>query len=179
MPFFFFFFPPIHPLDSPKHHKLALNTSIRQGQTQYNYLIFNFDDTDELKLTLSLTEQEIAAKYAGKLKREYDGTAHSVFTSTLSGISGKAITTVGDNPFVNDNDQKFVQCTIKTNRGFLYPLRKAFLFVSKVPVYISYSQVRKIEISGYDIFFCENSFNSRVVFFLKKKLQRRANVDSV
>ena len=69
-----------------------LDPPIKQGQTRYHYLVFNFKLDDEVEIELPFTEEELQEKYDGKLEKEMSGETYKVVSKVLKVVTGKKIT---------------------------------------------------------------------------------------
>lgn len=118
--------------------QLGLDPPIRQGQTMYPFIILSFISDEEVDITLTLTEEEIAG-YDGKLTKEMSGPIYEVFSRLIRALVGKKIAVPGK--FKSHSGLSAVSCGHKSNTGFLYPLDKGLIFVHKPTVYVKYEQV--------------------------------------
>ena len=69
---------------------ISLNPPLRQGNTRYPFLVFQFDREDEVEATLNISEEKLAASN-GRLEKEYDGPTYRVVSDLFSGLSTKSI----------------------------------------------------------------------------------------
>jgi structure-specific recognition protein 1 len=65
------------------HFGVNVDPPIKQGQTRYHYLIFNFKMDDEEEIELPFTEEELQEKYDGKLEKEVRGPTYKVISKIL------------------------------------------------------------------------------------------------
>ena len=61
------------------HFAVNLDPPIKQGQTRYHFLVFNFKMEDEEEIELPYTDEEVKEKFDGKLEREISGPTYEVF----------------------------------------------------------------------------------------------------
>ena len=124
------------------HFAVNVDPPIKQGQTRYHYLVFNFKLEDEEEIELPFTEEELQEKYDGKLEKEVRGPTYKVISKILKVLTGKKIVEPGN--FLGHSGQPVVSCSHKAASGFLYPLERGFIFVYKPPMYIRYDEVRYV-----------------------------------
>ena len=74
------------------HFVVNVDPPIKQGQTRYHYLVFNFKLDDEVEIELPFTEEELQEKYDGKLEKEMSGETYKVVSKVLKVVTGKKIT---------------------------------------------------------------------------------------
>ncbi len=116
---------------------------VKQGQTRYHYLVFNFKQDDEEEVQLPFTEEELKDKFDGKLQKEITGPTYEVISKILKALTGKKVTLPGN--FLGHSGTPAITCSHKAASGFVYPLERAFIFVYKPPIYIRYDEVRSVE----------------------------------
>lgn len=124
---------------------IGLDPPLRQGQTRYPFIILQFLKEEEIEVELNLEDAEFDEKYADKLKRKYDNSAHEVVTQIFRGLTGRKVTTPGS--FQSHHGQAAVKCSMKANEGWLYCLEKSFIFIPKPTIYIPISHVRSVTLS--------------------------------
>lgn len=124
---------------------IGLDPPIRQGQTRYPYLVFQFPREEEMDAELNLDEETIQEKYEGKLKKRYEEPTFRIVTSLFKVLSNQKLTVPGN--FSSTSEQSSVKCNVKANEGLLYPLDKVLLWVSKQPISVPYSDVHQIVFS--------------------------------
>ncbi|KAJ8141808.1 hypothetical protein OY671_005025 [Metschnikowia pulcherrima] len=129
------------------HHLLVLQIDppLRQGQTRYPFLVLQFTREEETELELNLSEQDYEQKYKDRLKKKYDSQTHLVMSHCLKGLTERRVIVPG--AFQSRFLQAGVACSLKASEGFLYPLDRCFLFVTKPTVYIPYSEVSSVTMS--------------------------------
>ncbi|KAL1871293.1 hypothetical protein VTK73DRAFT_2161 [Phialemonium thermophilum] len=125
---------------------IGLDPPLRQGQTRYPFVIMQFKKDEEVTLDLNLTEEEIKTKYNGSLQLHYEQPLHQVVSYLFRGLAGKSILSPAEE-FMTHRQQYGIKCSIKASEGFLYCLKKAFIFVPKPATYISYEQTQSITFS--------------------------------
>jgi len=124
------------------HFVVNVDPPIKQGQTRYHYLVFNFKLDDEVEIELPFTEEELQEKYDGKLEKEMSGETYKVVSKVLKVVTGKKITEPKD--FSSHYRQPVVTCSHKAASGFLYPLERGLIFVYKPPIFLRYDELRSV-----------------------------------
>ncbi|KAJ1655639.1 FACT complex subunit [Dispira simplex] len=124
---------------------IGLDPPIRQGQTRYPFLVFQFVKDEEMDLTLNLDDDIMEEKYDGKLKRTYSDPTYQVVASVFRGLTGRSVAVTGGYHSYHNNTA--LKCSLKANEGHLYPLQKSFMFIPKPPTYIPHSEIGSVSFS--------------------------------
>lgn len=130
------------------HHLIVigLDPPLRQGQTKYPFLVMQFKREEDMEFDLNITEEVLKEKYAGKLQMHYENPAHQVVSQIYKGLTGKKITTPSRD-FSSHHQQSGVKCSLKANEGHLFCLEKAFIFVPKPAVFVSFDKIAHVTMS--------------------------------
>jgi len=80
------------------------------------------------------------------LQMHYESAAHQVVASIFKGLTGKKITSPS-REFASHHQQSGVKCSNKANEGNLFFLDKAFLFIPKPAVFMSFDNVQHVTLS--------------------------------
>lgn len=125
---------------------LALDPPIRQGQTRYPFLVFQFNKDEEIQVDLqNIDDETIKVKYEGKLQRHYEAPTFEVVSTLFRLLAGQKIIVPGS--FRSCTDGNSIKCALKANEGFLYPLERNFLFLPKPVTLVPHSNVARVEFS--------------------------------
>ena len=121
---------------------IKLISALSQGNTSYNFLIFQIkndaeEETEIHKIENSKINIDLPEKLVGKI---IDNTA--TLFNKLVNIS--IITTSKNYTF---SKGPYIKCFYKTNEGVLYILERSLLFVHKPVIYISHDEIRKVDCS--------------------------------
>lgn len=129
------------------HHLVVLQIDppLRQGQTKYPFLVLQFSREEETELELNLADDIYEQKYKDRLKKTYDSLTHLVVSHCLKGLTERRL--IVPSSFQSRFLQTGVSCSLKASEGYLYPLDRCFLFVTKPTVYIPYSEVSSVTMS--------------------------------
>ncbi|RKP10250.1 hypothetical protein THASP1DRAFT_13102 [Thamnocephalis sphaerospora] len=117
------------PNDMHVYFVIGIDPPIRQGQTRYPFLVFQFHNEDESKVDLNMDAVELE-KYKDRLEPSYQNLTYVIVSTVLRALTDKKITVPG-NSFNSHHNQKGVKCSMKANEGFLYPLENYLLFLPK------------------------------------------------
>lgn len=118
---------------------IGLEPPLRQGQTRYPYLVFQFAKDDEMELSLNISDEEIQHKFSGRIKKEYNAPVYEVVANVFKGICDKKL--LAPSTFKNHSSQPFIKCSVKANEGVLYPLEKCLIFLPKPTLLFNYSDI--------------------------------------
>jgi structure-specific recognition protein 1 len=102
---------------------------------------------DEIDITLNISEETIEKKYEGKLKKTYSAPTFDVVSNVFKSLTERNITVPGT--FRSRSNAPAVKCAIKANDGYLYPLEKAFFFITKPTIYIRHADIASLEFGRY------------------------------
>ena len=125
------------------HFAVNLDPPIKQGQTRYHFLVFNFKVDDEEEIELPFSEEEVKEKFDGKLEREIHGKTYEVISKILKAVVNKKITVPGS--FVGHNGTPALTCSHKAASGFIYPLERGLIFIYKPPIFLRYDEIRNVQ----------------------------------
>ncbi|KAI8822632.1 uncharacterized protein EV422DRAFT_407906 [Fimicolochytrium jonesii] len=123
---------------------VGLDPPLRQGQTRYPFLVFQFERDDEVELDLNMQDQDWE-NYTDKLKKSYDGPSFEVVSDVLKGLSGKKVTTSGS--FKSAQSQSGIKCAYKANEAFFYPLEKCLISIPKPAIFIAHAEISVVTFS--------------------------------
>lgn len=129
------------------HHLIVLQIDppLRQGQTKYPFLVLQFLRDEETELELNLADSVYEEKYKDRLRKKYDSQTHLVMSHCLKGLTERRLIVPGS--FQSRFLQAGVACSLKASEGYLYPLDRCFLFVTKPTVYIPFTEVSSVTMS--------------------------------
>jgi structure-specific recognition protein 1 len=125
---------------------IGLDPPLRQGQTKYPFLVMQFKREEDMEFDLNITEDLLNERYSGKLQMHYENPAHQVVSQIFKGLTGKRIITPSRD-FSSHHQQSGVKCSLKANEGHLFCLDKAFIFVPKPAVFITFDKIAHITMS--------------------------------
>lgn len=124
---------------------VGLDPPLRQGQTRYPFLVFQFQRNEETEVELNVDDEVYEEKYKDKLKRKYDQATFEVMSQIFRGLTGKKVTV--PSAYKSFHEQACIKCNNKANEGSLYLLDKSALFVTKPTIFVPYSDVSSVTLS--------------------------------
>ena len=135
------------PKPDETHHLIVLQIDppLRQGQTRYPFLVLQFVKDEETELELNVSDEDFEKKYKDRLKKTYDAPTNVVMSHCLRGLTERKLITPG--AFQSRYLQAGVPCSVKASEGYLFPLDRCFLFVTKPTLYIPYSEISSVVMS--------------------------------
>ncbi|KAF9910746.1 FACT complex subunit [Lobosporangium transversale] len=125
---------------------IGLDPPLRQGQTRYPFLVFQFVREEEIDVNLNLDDETIRTKYDGKLEKRYESRTYEIVSTLFKALTGRRVT-IPSEFFKSYHNQSAIKCSMKANEGVLYPLDKSFLFIPKPPTFIPHSEIGSVTFS--------------------------------
>ncbi|KAI9279685.1 hypothetical protein BC943DRAFT_283908 [Umbelopsis sp. AD052] len=124
---------------------IGLDPPLRQGQTKYPFLVFQFVRDEEIDVDLNLDEETLKEKYDGKLQKTYDAPTYEIVSTVFRALTGRKVTVPSN--FRSHHGALGIKSSMKANEGYLYPLEKCFLFIPKPPTFIPHSEIGVVTFS--------------------------------
>ncbi len=126
---------------------VGLNNPVRQGNTTYPYLVFQFKNKNEKTITLNLPEdeEERNAIVKSKIDKELTGELFDIVAKLFKSIVGIPIIIPGN--FRSSKSASCIKCSLKASEGYLYPLERGLIFIHKPVVYIGFEEIKHVEFS--------------------------------
>merc|ERR1719289_665566 len=124
---------------------MVLNEPLRQGSTEYRYLVMEFQHESQCELELNIEEEEIeqyALKGKQLIQKTMMGTTHNVVSKILLALAKVKIYTSRN--FKSHEGTSSVSCSFKGNEGMLFPLERSFFFIHKPTLYIKHNEIRNV-----------------------------------
>lgn len=128
---------------------MSLDPPIRQGNTMYPHLVFQFDTEERMSTALQLSDEDLKDKYKGKLAATEEGFAWRVFSRVVKILSSTPLHV--PKKFKTSKDASAVRTAIGANDGFLFFLESCCFFVVKPPTYIRYDDIDFVEFRRMDL----------------------------
>ena len=122
---------------------IALNSPIRQGQTQHHYLAMQIPKELKKHVKINLSPDVIAQKHKDELMPEIDGYLYDIISRILKSMI--KINIIVPSGFKSANSKEALKCSVKANEGYLYPLRKSLLFLHKPIAYIKHNDITQCQ----------------------------------
>lgn len=128
---------------------MSLDPPIRQGNTMYPHVVFQFDTEEKTRVDLPLTAEELQEKYKGKLSESEEGFTWRVFSKVLKNLSSTPLHV--PKTFKSAEGGSGVRTALGANEGFLFFLESCCFFVNKPPSYIRYDDIDYVEFRRMDL----------------------------
>ncbi|OMH86073.1 FACT complex subunit pob3 [Zancudomyces culisetae] len=124
---------------------INLSPPIRQGQTRYPFLVFQFLRDEEKEVVLNLDSETIKDKYDNQIMKRYEEPLYKTISELFKVFVAKK-------PIVPDTYRTIhgaqgAKCSLKANEGILYPLNRGILFVPKPAQFVAYSEINSVVFS--------------------------------
>ncbi|KAG2184674.1 hypothetical protein INT43_000587 [Umbelopsis isabellina] len=124
---------------------IGLDPPLRQGQTKYPFLVFQFVRDEEIDVDLNIDEETLKERYEGKLQKSYDAPTYEIVSTVFRSLTGRKVTVPSN--FRSHHGSHGIKSSMKANEGYLYPLDKCFLFIPKPPTFIPHSEIGVVTFS--------------------------------
>lgn len=125
---------------------LHLDPAIRQGQTRYPFVVFQFDKDELIEVDLKNIDAATAqSKYEGRLQMRYEAPTFEVVSTLFRVLAGQKILVPGS--YKGYGGASCVKCAMKATEGYLYPLERNFLFLPKPTTLIPHADISNVEFS--------------------------------
>ena len=144
---------------------IALNSPIRQGQTQHNYLVLQLGKETEANIKVNLSPKEIESRYQ-ELTPTLEGVLYDVLSRLLKCILN--ITIIVPSGFKSSDSKEAVSWSVKAQEGYMYPLRKSLLFLHKPVAYIRHDDIQHTEFARVSEFAAHSSRSFDLTVVTKK-----------
>ncbi|KAI0563549.1 Structure-specific recognition protein [Gracilaria domingensis] len=128
---------------------MSLDPPIRQGNTMYPHLVFQFDTEEKTRVDLPISAQDLQNKYKGKLNETENGYTWRVFSKVLKNLSATPLHV--PKTFKSTEAGSGVRTALGANEGFLFFLETCCFFVNKPPTYIRYDDIDFVEFRRMDL----------------------------
>jgi structure-specific recognition protein 1 len=131
---------------------ISLDPPIRRGQTYYPHILCQFPADEETSIELDITEEALAARNQrskaaggrGDLVKKLTGSTAEVFAKVLRGLSGSRLSKPGSFKDAEGTGQA-IRCSYKADDGYVFPLERAFFYIQKPPLLLTYDEVDSVE----------------------------------
>ncbi|KAG1509764.1 hypothetical protein G6F52_011066 [Rhizopus delemar] len=124
---------------------IGLDPPLRQGQTKYPFLVFQFVREEEIDVDLNLEDSVLEEKYENKLQKHYDAPTYEVVSNVFRALTGRKV--ISTSTYRSHHGAYAMKCSMKANEGFLYPLEKSLLFIPKPPTFIPINEIGVVTFS--------------------------------
>lgn len=134
---------------------IGLDQPLRQGQQLHNFLVLRC----ELHAKVQVSPEE-NARLPEDLRCEEEQPQYQLLGKLLKHMSGKPVVAPASE-FMAAHPQKdsCIRCSNKTQPGFLFPLKKSCIFITKPVIWIRYEDIESIELLSGAAMMRRNSFD--------------------
>uniref|UniRef100_A0A7E4ZSP2 FACT complex subunit SSRP1 n=1 Tax=Panagrellus redivivus TaxID=6233 RepID=A0A7E4ZSP2_PANRE len=126
---------------------MHVNPAIRQGQTRYAYLVFEFNNEERGDVELTLTTEQLRSQYESKIEKQMTGLLHQIVAKLFRVFVGIKVTVPAN---FNDKSEP-ITCSHRQSHGFFYLMDKGFMYVPKPPIYIKFEDIANIDFARSDV----------------------------
>jgi structure-specific recognition protein 1 len=114
---------------------LGFDKPLRQGNTQYRFLIFQFKSEENKTIEMAAPAEKAKLESIHKdLQEQYEGNYYEIVAKIFKMIVGVNIIIPGD--FKTTNGHSALRCNVGNQEGHLFPLNKSLIFIKKPVTYI-------------------------------------------
>jgi len=129
---------------------VTLEHPLRQGQTTYPHVVMQLPKDQPFEAEVNLADDELQARFGDKLEASEQGNMPEVLAKVISAFTKRKVVTLKKDGFnggskAEDDRSTSIRCSVKANEGHLYPLDKAFFFISNKPMLIDFDKVGSVE----------------------------------
>jgi structure-specific recognition protein 1 len=128
---------------------MSLEPPIRQGNTMYPHIVFQFDTDQRLEVDLAISDEDLEKSYNGKLSRTESGESWRVFSKILKHLSKSPLHL--PKTFRTSKGSYAVRTALGANEGFLFFLESCCFFVNKPPTYTRFEDVDLVEFKRLEL----------------------------
>jgi len=128
---------------------ISLDPPIRQGNTMYPHMVFNFTSDKTVDLDIKMDPDELEKKYKGKIQPREQAEQWRVFSKMVRTITGRPLHV--PKTYESKDGQRAVRTALGANEGYLFFLESSFFFVNKPPTYIRFDDIDLIEFKRMDL----------------------------
>lgn len=123
----------------------GLDPAIRQGQTRYPWVIFQFSKDDWTDLDLNISTEDLEDGPANRVKKSYYDHTYKIIADLMNDLGELRMEVPG--AFKSKNNQKGLKCSLKANEGFLYPMETHLVFIPKPPLVFAWKDINQVSFS--------------------------------
>jgi structure-specific recognition protein 1 len=154
---------------------LQLATPLRQGNTNYPFIVLQFKNDNERTVDLNLPEDETERKELLKsdISTPLKGEQFDIVAKLFKALIG--INIIIPHNFKNSKGSSSVRCSLKASEGYLYPLERCLIFIHKPVVYISIEDIKSVECARVTDNNLQRSFD--IVVVTKKESYEFNSID--
>ena len=124
---------------------VGLANALRQGNTSYPFLVFQFKNDLKRTVEVNIPEDEKERKAILKtdIASELSGVLFDIMAKLFQALVGVRVTMPGS--FRSSKGSIAIKCSVKANEGYLYPLERCLIFIHKPVILIQLEDIRHVE----------------------------------
>lgn len=120
---------------------LGFDKPLRQGNTNYPYIIFQFKRNRDAKIDLKLSKEELTQIHPD-LVETYEGNYYEIVAKLFKLIIGINIIIPGE--FKTSGGFSGLKCYVGSQEGLLFPLNKSLIFIKKPVIYLRLDDIQVV-----------------------------------
>lgn len=121
---------------------IGLDKPLKQGQTTYSYMVMQFRKDFEQEVKLKYSKEKLNEIGWLNIQPEYQGPLYDIACQLLSEITGVRV--VIPRNFKSKNGSQSLRCSVGPHQGFLFPLEKSLIYISKPVIYLKHDEVKEV-----------------------------------
>ena len=128
--------------DSNTNLVIGFDKPLRQGNTSYPYIIFQFKRSKEMKVEMKLPKEQLQSIHPD-LQESIEGPYYEIVAKLLKTVIGINVIIPGE--FKTAGGHTGLKCHIGNQEGLLFPLNKSLIFIKKPVIYIRLDDIAWVE----------------------------------
>lgn len=121
---------------------LGFDKPLRQGNTSYPYIIFQFKKNREIKIDMKLPAEDLTQIHPDLIE-SYEGSYYEIVAKLFKLVIGINIIIPGE--FKTSGDYSGLKCHVGNQEGLLFPLNKSLIFIKKPVMYMRLDDIAVVE----------------------------------
>ena len=121
---------------------LGFDKPLRQGNTSYPYIIFQFKKAREEKVELKLPKEQLTQIHP-ELQESYEGSYYEIVAKLFKLVIGINIIIPGE--FKTVGNHAGLKCHVGNQEGLLFPLNKSLIFIKKPVIYLRLDDITHVD----------------------------------
>lgn len=123
---------------------VAFDKPLRQGNTTYPYIIFQFKKDLQTTLEMQLPLEQLQKINPEIKDRTVEGDYYKIVANLFKLVIGISIIQPGED-FRTHSGFSGLKCNFKQQEGLLFPLNKSLIFIKKPVISIRYEDIARVE----------------------------------
>lgn len=140
---------------------LGFDKPLRQGNTQYRFLIFQFKSEEHKTIDMMAAYKENLTDIHKDLQPQYEGNYYEIVAKLFKMIIGVNIIIPGE--FKTTSGHSALRCNVGNQEGHLFPLNKSLIFIKKPVTYIRIDEIARAEFQRVDAGLTMRNFDFDII----------------